>query len=277
MTISIPDTLTADSSERYTMSIRLWSGGLSFSGHVVSTDSSFFYREVPFDRGVPYISSLKECFFANECLSWPYKQLSIICTSPHYLVVPTALFPSDTERQQAWMRKAFVQPESACLSEPLSDKRATLLYDCEETVLAFCLRSFQNPRFTHYLAPLSAYWRAQSKEALYRCMYVWIEGERMDVACFEQERLLLVNTFTVHQPEEMLYYLLYVWRQMSFNAQVDALRLQAVPSLRMNLLEQARRYLRNVQGVNLPAELYLLGEEVVKAPLDLIALLVCES
>ena len=144
-------------------------------------------------------------------------------------------------------------------------------------MLAFCLRSFQNPPFTHYLAPLLAYWRAQSKEALYRCMYVWIEGERMDVACFEQERLLLVNTFTVHQPEEMLYYLLYVWRQMSFNAQVDALRLQAVPSLRMNLLEQARRYLRNVQGVNLPAELYLLGEDVVKAPLDLIALLVCES
>ena len=64
---------------------------------------------------------------------------------------------------------------------------------------------------------------------------------------------------------------------MGFNAQIDALRLHAVPTLRMTLLEQTRRYLRNVQGASLPSELYLLGEEVVKAPLDLIALLVCES
>ena len=277
MIISIPDTLTADSSERYTMSIRLWSGGLSFSGYVSSTDGSFFFREVPFDRGIPYVTALKECFFANECLSWRYKQLNVICSSPHYLLVPTPLLPADEEVRQLWMRKAFVRPESACLTEPLSDQRATLLYDCEEAVRAFCLRSFQNPRFTHYLVPLLAYWRAQSREALYRSMFGWIEGERMDVACFERDRLLLVNTFEVHQPEEMLYYLLYVWRQMGFNAQIDALRLHAVPTLRMTLLEQTRRYLRNVQGASLPSELYLLGEEVVKAPLDLIALLVCES
>ena len=277
MIISIPDTLTADSSERYTMSIRLWSGGLSFSGYISSADGSFFYREVPFDRGVPYVSALKECFFANECLSWRYRQLNIVCFSPHYLVVPTNLFPSDVETQQAWMRKAFVQSESACLAEALSDKRATLLYDCEESVQAFCLRSFQNPRFTHYLVPLLSYWRMRSREFSYRCMQVWIEGERMDVACFERDRLLLVNTFTVRQPEEILYYLLYVWRQMGFNAQVDALYLHAAPALRMTLLEQARCYLRNVQGVTFPAELYLQGEEVMRAPLDLIALLVCES
>lgn len=277
MIISIPDTLTADSSERYTMSIRLWSGGLSFSGYVSSADGSFIYREVPFDRGVPYISALKECFFANECLSWRYKQLNIVCPSSHYLLVPTPLLPADEETRQAWMRKAFVQFEPACLAEPLSDKRATLLYEFEEAVHAFCLRSFQNPRFTHYLVPLLAYWRAQCREALYRCMFVRIEGERMDIACFERDRLLLVNTFVVRQPAEMLYYLLYVWRQMGFNAQVDVLRLHAIPSLRMTLLEQTRRYLRNVQGASLPSELYLLGEEVVKAPLDLIALLVCES
>ena len=277
MTISIPDTLTADSSERYTMSIRLWSGGLSFSGYIASTDGSFFYREVPFDRGMPYVSALKECFFANECLSWSYKQLNVVSFSSHYLLVPTHLLPPDEPTRQAWMRKAFVQPEEVCLSQPLADNRATLLYDCEEALRAFCLRSFQNPQFTHYLVPLLAYWRKQSSQFLFRCMYVWVEGERMDVVCYEQDRLLLANTFAISQPEEILYYLLGVWRQTGFNAQVDALRLHASPALRMTLLEQARRYLRNVQGISLPAELYLLGEDAVKAPLDLIAFLVCES
>lgn len=276
MIISTPDTLTADSSERYTMSIRLWPGGLSFSGYIASTNGSFFYREVPFDRGVPYISALKECFFANECLSWTYKRLNLVCSSPRYLLVPTHLLPSDIESRKAWMRKAFMQPEEVCLAETLLDDQVALLYDCEESVQAFCLRSFQNPRFTHYLMPLLAYWQKQSSTELFRHMYVWVETERMNVACFEQKRLLLANTFTVRQPEEVLYYLLYIWRQMGLNAQVDALRLHAAPTLRTRLLEQIRRYLRNVQGAILPSELYLLGEEVMKAPLDLIALLVCE-
>lgn len=42
MTISIPDTLTTDNSEKYIVSIRLRSGGLSFSGYDPSAGGSFF-------------------------------------------------------------------------------------------------------------------------------------------------------------------------------------------------------------------------------------------
>ena len=52
MTISIPDTLTTDNSEKYIVSIRLRSGGLSFSGYDPSAGGSFFYRETEFDRAV---------------------------------------------------------------------------------------------------------------------------------------------------------------------------------------------------------------------------------
>ncbi len=59
MTISIPDTLTTDNSEKYIVSIRLRSGGLSFSGYDPSAGGSFFYRETEFDRAVSFISSLR--------------------------------------------------------------------------------------------------------------------------------------------------------------------------------------------------------------------------
>ena len=35
MTLRVTDTLTADNSEKYEVSIRLWPGGLSFSGYVL--------------------------------------------------------------------------------------------------------------------------------------------------------------------------------------------------------------------------------------------------
>ena len=77
MTISIPDTLTTDNSEKYIVSIRLRSGGLSFSGYDPSAGGSFFYRETEFDRAVSFISSLKEFFFAHEFLTWTYKRINV--------------------------------------------------------------------------------------------------------------------------------------------------------------------------------------------------------
>ena len=88
MTISIPDTLTTDNSEKYIVSIRLRSGGLSFSGYDPSAGGSFFYRETEFDRAVSFISSLKEFFFAHEFLTWTYKRINVICVSPEYSLVP---------------------------------------------------------------------------------------------------------------------------------------------------------------------------------------------
>ena len=67
MTISIPDTLTTDNSEKYIVSIRLRSGGLSFSAYSPSVSESFFYRDVEFDRTRPYVSSrLEEVSFIGK-------------------------------------------------------------------------------------------------------------------------------------------------------------------------------------------------------------------
>ena len=75
MAINLSDKLTADHSENYIMSIRLRSGGLSFSAYSPSVSESFFYRDVEFDRTRPYISSLKEQrVAASKVLSGPQAQ-----------------------------------------------------------------------------------------------------------------------------------------------------------------------------------------------------------
>ena len=259
------------------MSIRLWPGGLSFSGHITAVDGSFFHRDVPFVRSQTYVSALKECFFANEFLSWRYKRLRVVSHSPHFLLVPNALCPTDNMVWEDWMRKAFTRPESLCLSQPLSDKRATLLFGCDEEAHAFCQRSMQCPEFTHRFVPLLAYWQQQSLRKQHRCLFAWIDQGHMDVACYDTGLLLLMNSFPVRQESDQLYYLFCVWQQAGLDTQVDQLYVHAEPSARLQLLEEARHYLRNVEGMVLPAELYLLGEEVVTAPLDIIASLLCES
>ena len=97
MAISIPDTLTADNSGKYIMSIRLRSDGLSFSGYCPSESESFFYRNMEFDRTKPYISSLKEFFFGHEFLTYSYKRTNLVYVTSQYTVVPEEVF---TEKQK---------------------------------------------------------------------------------------------------------------------------------------------------------------------------------
>lgn len=143
MTISIPDTLTTDNSEKYIVSIRLRSGGLSFSGYDPSAGGSFFYRETEFDRAVSFISSLKEFFFAHEFLTWTYKRINVICVSPEYSLVPDNYWGDGKEGHL--LDFCFSTLELHCLTDILKEQQAKLVFGVDEEVYEFCSRSLLHP------------------------------------------------------------------------------------------------------------------------------------
>ena len=274
MAINLSDKLTADHSENYIMSIRLRSGGLSFSAYSPSVSESFFYRDVEFDRTRPYISSLKECFFENDFLTWFYRQVNVVCVTSQYTLVPAAVFQ---EKQKAELLAfTFSSPEGRCLSNELKDEQAELVFGVDEDVYEFCSRSLVNPRFVHHVGPLLSLWKKQSRARLPRQLYVVLHRRRMDVACYAQGNLLFVNSFEYEHTDDILYYILYVWKQAGLDQEKDQLLLAGKSSSRMRVLERLRTYLRHVKPVEIPSEAYLLGTDVTKAPMDLISLLICE-
>lgn len=271
MTISIPDTLTIDNSENYIMSIRLRSGGLSFSGYNPLAGESFFYREAEFDRAVSYISSLKEFFFSHEFFAWTYKRIHVICALSGYTLVPVDHFQE--KRKEQLLAFNFSQPEGRCLINHL-DARTELLFGMDEEVYEFCSRSLLHPVFIHYMTPLLSLWKKQGRLSLGRRMYAVLGRKQMDLVCYEQENLLFSNSFQVEQTSDLLYYILYVWKQVGLDQQRDRLFLFGETSIRAQLSENLRTYLQHVQSMEIPSEAYLLGSEVMKAPMDLMALLI---
>lgn len=274
MTISIPDTLTSENSGKYIMSIRLWSGGLSFSCYYPLVSNSFFYRTIEFDRTSSYLSSLKDFFFAHDFLGWIYKRVNVLCVSSQYALVPEDMY--DEKEKGACLSLAFSSPEKMVLSNLLKDERAALVFGINEEVYEFCSRSLLNPCFIHSMTPLLAVSKKQSVLCLPRQMYVVLHQKKMDVACFSKGKLLFVNSFEAAQPEDIFYYILYVWRQTGMEQEIDQLHIFGEPSLRNHVTNSLRTYLRQVSPMEIPSEAYLLGAEVVQAPIDLISLLVCE-
>ena len=274
MIISVPDQLTADNSEKYTMSIRLRSGGLSFSGYSPSVSESFFFRDVEFDRTKPYVSSLKEFFFENDFLTYLYKHIHVVSVSPQYTLVPGSVF--EEKRKQELLSFTFFSPEERCLDNHLQDEDAELLFGMNEEVYEFCCRSLVSPRFVHHLSPLLSLWKKQSRSRIPKQLYVVLHRKMMDVACYAQGKLLFVNSFEYEQSDDILYYILYVWKQVGMDQRKDQLRIFGQADFRNAVTSTLRNYLQYIDPLEMPSEAYLLGPEIVQAPLDLTALFLCE-
>lgn len=274
MTISISDKLTVHNSEKYVLSIRLWPGGFSFYGYDPSESESLFYRETEFDRTKPYISSLKEFFFENEFLSYTYKRTNVICVSPQYTLVPgDAFYEKEKERLLSF---SFSSPDSRCLNNLLKEEQAEVVFGLDEELYEFCSRSLINPRFIHHITPLLALWKKQSRLRLPHQLFVVLHRKIMDVVCFGQGSLLFANSFEFEDSGDILYYILYVWKQLGLDQRKDQLQISGDTALRTNVTNTLQNYVQFVGLQEIPSEAYLLGAEIAQAPMDLIALSICE-
>ncbi|MDR1258588.1 MAG: DUF3822 family protein [Tannerellaceae bacterium] len=274
MTISVPDTLTTDNSEKYIMSIRLRSDGLSFSAYNPSEGQSFFYRDMTFDRNAPYVTSLKEVFFMNECLTWTYKRTYLLCVSSQYTLAPEEMYQE--KRRSQLLSFNFSSPEKRCMINTLKEEKTRLLFGLNEEVYEFCARSTTNPLFTHHMTSPLIMLKKQIREGSANRMYVIVHNKMADIIRFDGADLLIANSFDFEQPEDLLYYVLYTWKQTGMDQLNDALLLSGEMNLCTRLANSLQTYIRHIGRIEIPAKAYLLGGEILHAPIDLILLLVCE-
>ena len=274
MTISIPDTLTIDNSGKYILSIRLCPDGLSFSAYNPSEIDTFFYREVEFEQSKPLITSLEDCFFSNEFLTWTYKQVNIVYVSTQYTIVPEEFFME--KQKEDYLSFLFSEPEKKCLSNPLTDEEAEVIFCMDNEIYEFCSRSFIYPYFIHYITPQFSFLQRLGRTQLQKQMYVVLHPQTIDIACFDRGKSVFMNSFTIEQSNDILYYILYVWKQFNMDEQQDRLYIYGEESLVKETDQLLSVYQIQTQPIQIPAETYLLGQQVAKTPLDIIALSSCE-
>lgn len=273
MAVSIPDTLTINSSERYILSIRISPDGFSFSGTIPDKRNSFFYRHIAFDRSGDYTTFLKETFFEEECLAWTYKKIKIYCFAPDYLYVPESYFID--EKKDKLMRYAFLNPAEISISNPLFSGQGHILFGLEKEVYEFLSRSFVNPEFIHHMALPCYTWKQQSELSFSGQMHVILNKKTIDIACFKRGELKFLNSFEYSTPDDALYFISYTWKQTDMDQLKDRLFIFGDLEQKKALITNLKNYIHYVSEMELPTDVYLRNPELMQAPFDII-LSVCE-
>ena len=269
MAFQIPEILS-QACENYIVSIRLLPDGLSFSGYNARIKGSFFLTEAKWDAADSYVESFKEFFFGQPCLGWAYKQLYVVQKASPYTLVPYAFWE---EKEEASLY-AFNcgKAQGKVLASEWPDAQMVLLYEMEQELYDFCARSLQNPCFMHSQQAVLALWKRKSQEQLARTLFVSASAHRMDVGCYEQGRLLFANAYSVSSLSDMLYYLLYICKCLPLVAEHDSIALAGDVSVVEALKKSLQTYVRQVDSLAMPSEVYLMGTDMLRAPVDLIAL-----
>ena len=273
MTICVPDTLTVDNSERYKVSIRLWPGGLSFSGYIPMEKDSFFAEEVLFDSGVPVVQSLKGVFFENHSFSYSYKSFHVICASEKYTLVPDSVFSEkDKELLFSFCHKA--DKTKKILVQPIKGLNASLLFGVEHEVYEFLMRSLINPQFIHSLSPMIVSWQKNSFTCYPKQVYVIVRTDTFDVVCFERGELLFANTFDCETDKDIVYYIMYVCRQLGINQLEDCIKFCGNDTKCRSVMSVVGKYIKQIEYFTPDVKNYQILSNK-NASMDVVTLMEC--
>ena len=253
MNLRVPDSLTASNSEKYRTSVRLWPGGLSFSGGIPSDEGSFFCGETEVDVTRPYLQTLRDLFREHPFLSYPYAAVRIVTSEPNYTLVPEAIY--EDEAKERLYRFTSATPVETVAVQPMSALESVLLFGLRRDMHDFIAQTLPSAHWEHTLASLLLRWHERSLRALHAHMYAVVQDRTMDVACFDRGAVRFVGRFEVENHDDIMYYLLYVWKQLSLDQRNDSLTLSAVTSVAFDLKEKLQTYLKDIR-VEAIQELY---------------------
>ena len=268
MNLHVPDILTAGNSEKYTVSIRLWPGGLSFAGWIPSDRDSFFYGEKTTDRKKRYDHFIKDLFFAHPFFLFAYKQIVVISANRQYTLVPSSIF--EEKQKEQLISFVFSDPDEKVLYEHLDEFESVVLYNIHPEVYEFLSRSLLRPMFTHAITPTLNQWKRQNLTGYPKQLFVALHEDMMDVACFDKGALLFINSFHVADSTDIIYYILYIWKQTGLDQLQDELFLYTNPQKYQTLKDTLQTYLSHIECIQ-----SRWSDAGMEVPPDVMALFQC--
>ncbi|MDR0413360.1 MAG: DUF3822 family protein [Dysgonamonadaceae bacterium] len=261
MKIQLPENIRLNRPEQSVLSVEVYPERFSLLLYNPEVAADYFYYPIPADHAADAFSQFQEVFFDNEFFALPFRNVFIINYETTFTFVPDLLF--EEKDRDEYLRFLFTENTGRTLSNRLPKSDLAVVHTMPEERYVFFQRSFPGCRMLHYTAPVITHFQENNDLVNGNRMIIHNRKEGIDVFCFSRDHFLFANHFPCSQPEDAVYYALFVWRQLKFNQLKDYLYIMDTGD---ELAERLSDYVRKVA----PA---LLNRAV---PFETTALSLCE-
>ncbi len=207
--------------------------------------------------------AFQKLFIGDQLLRLNYKSTKIGLISDTTTLIPADLYDASQEAFYI-QHNAAAQEQQSILSDELKNIDAHQVYTFHQEILEVLQNYFHNGQFCHATSALLKSWQ-QSNVGNNKRMFVNVAGQHLQIAVFDQQKLLLSNTFNWRATLDISYYVVLVFNQL----EMDANKIPVVLSGEITEEGEAgkilTRYIRNLSTNSRPA-FYRFGRGTQELP-----------
>lgn len=257
--------------DHHRLTIRIGRNTLSFLAIAAEDKNPIKYEPYVVKSGVSMAANLREAFKGADLLSAGITRTRILVDTP-VLMTPVELFQES--KMQTMYYHAFPQnSQDALFYNVLPELNAVAIFSMNRDLKLVIDDHFQDVQFVAALTPVWRHLYQRSFTGQRNKLYGYFHDRQVDIFSFQQNRFKFCNLYETNRVHDALYFLLYVWNQLMFNAETDELYLVGSIPDEGRLLEELKKYVQKVYVIN-PATDF--GDspvsQIKKMPYDLMTL-----
>lgn len=232
-------------SEQYTLSVRLSEEGFTYSLFDPLGDPPVACFDYAVNESVSLTANVKRMFRDVECLNRRYRRVNVLVAGRRVTYVPLPFF-DDEQAKEVFYYNHLRRDNEAVLYNIMQRNDIVVVFGMDSSAMAYIGKQYPDAKFYAQASPLMEYFASKSRLGNSRKIYANLRSGEMDVFAYERGRLLAANAYACQETADRLYFLLYLWKQLGFGQERDELHLTGNPAGRDELVNELKKYLRQV-------------------------------
>lgn len=234
------------------MTIRACTTSLAFARPEAEDRTRISFNKYISKSGISIAANLRDAFKTVEMLCEPIGRATLLIDTPVLLIPLDEYKEGDKE---VLYKHSFPSTEGAAVvANALPDLNAVALFALNRDLKTVIEDHAEEVRYVHLLQPMWDYLHRRSFLGNRRKLYVYFhDNNQLEIFSFERNHFIFYNRYEARSIKDMVYFTLFVWKQLALDQMRDELFLLGDIPEKDNLLKALRIYVQMVAVINAAA------------------------
>lgn len=230
------------------MTIRVANGRLSFAIADMESGQQVAYEQFVAKSGVSMAANLREAFKTADLLQRSAKAARVLVDTP-WLMIPIEEY--EESNNETLFMHAFPDTTGATIvGNVLPDLNAVVLFPLNRDLKLVVEDHYSDVVYTCLMRPVWNYLHHRSFIGNRRKLFAYFHDNVMELFSYERNRFVFCNRYDVQTTKDIVYFTLFVWKQLALDQMRDELIIAGDMPDKENMLETLRLYVSTVIVLN---------------------------
>lgn len=232
-----------------TLLIRLATDGFSFAIRHSSDEGMPMVHPYAIDETLSMTANLKQFVKEQQWHAQSFQRVEAVAVTERFTLMPLEHF-EDEQAELFFNYNLSPRDNEEVGYNILSASNVVILYGYDRSAARWLKEQIGPVHLQAEASLLIEQFAARQRRESAQALYAHIGNNGLGLYAFHGDKLLLANTQCCNSASDRLYYLIYLWKQLSFDAEQDMLYLCGERRHIDPLVGQLHKYIRHVHPMD---------------------------